>query len=209
VLTMAKENLDRAIEGLIGGDVSQRKNVDGCEDEIDFITGALASFFIKLMSTPISGKDKALIGRLHHVINDIERIGDHATMIAKETKYMKMNGLVFQDELKAEIEGIYDRVSALYQLCLSAFESRSTAKLKAIGAAQREIRDLVRAVGDEHIRRLSADMYPVEISKSVYVVLNTFQRVSAHLVNIAFSIVSDTGSKKEAFAYLEKIKKSR
>ena len=42
-------------------------------------------------------------------------------------------------------------------------------------------------------------MYPVEVSKSIYSVLFSMQRVSDHIVNIAFSIRSTTGSKKEAF----------
>ena len=39
-------------------------------------------------------------------------------------------------------------------------------------------------------------------------VMNTHQRVSDHLVNIAYSILSGTGSKSEAFAQLEKMRKT-
>jgi len=85
MLILSKENLDRAFGGLLDGDMGQSKKIAECEYRIDDITRALASFFIKLTSAAISGRDKQLIGRLHHVINDIERIGDHAVIFAKET----------------------------------------------------------------------------------------------------------------------------
>ena len=50
-------------------------------------------------------------------------------------------------------------------------------------------------------------MYPAEVSKSIYSVLFSLQRVSDHIVNIAFSIRSTTGSKIEAFQAIEREKK--
>ena len=52
-------------------------------------------------------------------------------------------------------------------------------------------------------------MYPVEVSKSIYSVLFSLQRVSDHIVNIAFSIKSTTGSKTEAFQIIEKEMKKK
>ena len=46
-------------------------------------------------------------------------------------------------------------------------------------------------------------MYPVEVSKSIYSVLFSLQRISDHTVNIAFSIRSTTGSKKEGLQAIE------
>ena len=51
--------------------------------------------------------------------------------------------------------------------------------------------------------RLGSGMYPVEVSKSIYSVLFALQRVSDHIVNVAFSIRSTTGSKTEALKAIE------
>jgi phosphate:Na+ symporter len=47
-------------------------------------------------------------------------------------------------------------------------------------------------------------MYPVEVSKTIYSALFSLQRISDHIVNVAFSILSTTGSKTEAMAAIEK-----
>jgi phosphate:Na+ symporter len=205
--SLAMENLTRAFDGLVNEDMSQSKQIAENEYRIDDITRALASFFIKLTSAPISSRNKKLIGGLHHVINDIERIGDHAVLLAKETNYMKGHEVCFLDQTKLELMEIHAKITALYNLCQLSFETRTTEDLKAISAAHQEVLDLVNTTGNLHIQRLSSNMYPIEVSKSLYTALNTLRRVSDHLVNIAFSILSDTGSKTEAFAYLDKSKK--
>ena len=209
MLNLAKENLFRAFTGLINEDADQRKLIDGYEDEIDFINRSLASFFIKLISAPISKQDKKLIGGLHHVINDIERIGDHAILFAQETESMKKNDARFIDKSKLELKDIYAEISKLCALCMKTFETRSPEGLEKISASHDKIRGMIRAAGDTHFQRLVNELYPAEISKSLYVALNTFQRVSDHLVNIGYSIFSDTGSKAEVFANLEKARKAR
>ena len=47
-------------------------------------------------------------------------------------------------------------------------------------------------------------MYPIEVSKSLYSTLFSFERIAGHIVNIAFSIRSDTGSKADAFETIKK-----
>ena len=207
MMILAKENFDRAFDGLINADMSQSKQIANCEYQIDDITRKLASFFIKLVSTPISLANKKLIGGLHHVINDIERIGDHAVDFARETNYMKTNEVSFLDKTIVELKAIREKISELYFLSLSTFETRSAEDLKKTSAVYNEISDMVKSASAMHIQRLGSNMYPIEVSKSLYSVLNSLQRVSDHLVNIAFSIQSYTGSKTEAFKRLDKKRK--
>lgn len=200
---LAMENLDRAFDGLIKEDTSQSKKIASGEYEIDALTRTLASFFIKISSTSISSQNDKLIGGLHHVIDDIERIGDHAVLLAKETYYMIQNEARFLDESKTELQEIYLKITEMFALSHKTFETRRTENLKSISAIHQEIIDSITRTRDSHIKRLSAGMYSVEVSKSVYAVLSSFHRVADHIVNIAFSIGSDTGSKTEAFANLQ------
>jgi phosphate:Na+ symporter len=204
---MAKENLDRAFKAILDEDMSESKVIAAEEYQIDYITRSLASFFIKVSSTPISDKDKKLIGGLHHVINDIERIGDHAVLFAKETNYMIQNEAHFLDWTKTELREIYAKISELFELSLDSFQTRKAENLVRMSALHQEIIDLIAYARDIHIKRLSSNMYSVEVSKSMYAVLLSLQRVSDHIINIGFSVRSDTGSKTEAFKNIEKDKK--
>lgn len=201
---LAKENLDRAFSSLVTGDTSDRKNIDEIEERIDFLTSKLTSFFIKISSVTKLPEDEKLIGGLHHVTNDIERLGDYAVLLAKETKYMKNKEVTFLDQTREELNEIYTRISAMFTLGLDAFANRRIENLKTIANIQKDVKKLIKSTRDENVVRLSSGMYPVEVSKSIYSVLFSLQRVADHIVNIAFSIRSTTGSKAEAFQAIEK-----
>ena len=113
----------------------------------------------------------------------------------------------FLDQTKEELQQISTKISEMFPLALESFITRKTDHLEEIYAIHKEINDLLIYTRDVHIVRLSSNMYSIEVSKSLYSVLFSLQRVADHLVNVAFSIRSDTGSKTEAFELIKREKK--
>ena len=181
---LAKDNIDRAFTSLINEDLSERKKIDDIEHRIDFLTNKLTSFFIKISSVNKSPDDEKLIAGLHHVTNDVERLGDYALLIARETSYMKKNEIKFTDQAKAELELIYNKIVELFDLGFDAFSKRRTDNFLRISELHQEIRALIYSTRDEHVVRLSSGLFPVELSKSTYSVLFSMQRIADHIVNV-------------------------
>lgn len=195
---LAKKNLDRSFSSLVHEDMSESKQIADAEYRIDFLTDKLTSFFIKISSVTKVAEDEKLIGGLHHVANDIERLGDYAILLIKETSDMKGINVKFLDQTKEELNQIYSNISKLFDLGFDAFSRRITDNFKEISNLHKEILSQISNTRDEHVLRLNSGMYPVELSKSIYSVLFSLQRISDHMVNVAFSIRSTTGSKTEA-----------
>lgn len=203
MMLLAKENLDRSFSSLINEDVSESTVISEAEDRIDFLTDKLTSFFIKISSVTHTAEDEKLLGGLHHVANDIERLGDYAMLLFYETKDMKEIDIKFLDQTKDELSQIYKLISQLFDLGFDAFSTRKTNKFIEIYDLHKEIEILIVNTRNEHVARLNSGMYPVELSKSIYSVLFSLQRISDHIVNIAFSSRSTTGSKREALQVME------
>ena len=201
---LAWDNMDRAFEGLIETDTSESKKIASTEYIIDDMTRALASYFIKVSAAASSVENEKLVGGLHHVINDIERIGDHAVDLAKETNYMEQHEIHFLPETEEELKQIYSKITDMFALSLNSFQTRQTNNLEKIAKIQSEINQSLSSTRNIHITRLNSHAYSIEVSKSLYSVLFALERVSDHTVNIAFSIRSDTGSKTEAFELMKK-----
>ncbi len=51
------------------------------EKVINFLNHEISKFLVKLSGVEMEKVDRKMIGSLHHVISDIERIGDHAENI--------------------------------------------------------------------------------------------------------------------------------
>ena len=206
---LAKENINRAFAALIYEDMSEIKTIADVEYRIDFLTTKLTSFFIKISSVNQSADDERLIGGLHHVTTDIERLGDNAVLLAKEASYMKGTDAKFLEQTKDELNEIHGLINEMSDLAFDTFTNRKTEDFRKISNLHKKIKKLISATRAEHVVRLSSEMYPVEVSKSIYSVLFSLQRISDHVVNVAFSIRSTTGSKKEAMQAVknEEIKK--
>ena len=202
--SMAQKNMDRAFTGLIKEDTSESKKIASTEDTIDDMTRILAGYFIKISAATTSVEHEKLLGGLHHVINDIERIGDYAVILAQETNYMKQCDAHFMAQTEEELQHIYSKIPEMFSLALNSFETRKIDNLEKIAEIQSEVKTLISSTRDVHSTRLNSNMYSIEVSKSLYSVLFSLERVADHIVNIAFSIRSDTGSKADAFENLKK-----
>jgi len=202
----AQENVVIAFEGLMKEDTNVTKSVDEIESEVNDMTRALAEYFVKISITATSIEHGNLVGGLHHVINDIERISDYAVILDKETHAMSEHEEHFMEQTKEELQEIFAKMSEMFELALDTFKTRETKNLKQISEIHTEIKKLIASMRDLHIERLSSNMYSIDVSRSLYSVLFSLQRIADHVVNIAFSIRSNTGSKTEAFAAMNKTK---
>ena len=202
--TLAKENIDRAFASLVNEDMSESKTIANVEYRINYLTNKLTSFYIKISSVNKNADDEMLVGGLHHVTNDIERLGDYAVLLVKETNDMKGNNVKFLDETKDELNQIYTQIDTMFDLGFDAFSNRKTENFKKIAKTHKNIKKQIAETRDAHVVRLSSELYPVEVSKSIYAVLFSLQRISDHIVNVAYSIRSTTGSRKEAMEAVKK-----
>lgn len=205
---LAKENLDRSFASLINEDMSERKKIDEVEDRIDFLTNELTSYFIKISSATNFADDEKLIGGLHHVANDIERLGDYAVLLFKGTSDMRKNEIQFLDPTKDELGEIYGHITEMFDLGFDAFKTRKTENFRKIAKLHKKIKKLISATRNEHVVRLNSGLYPAEASKNIYAVLFSLQRISDHIANVAFSIRSTTGDKTEALQAVKEETKS-
>ena len=204
MLLLARKNIDRSFASLVNEDMSESKEVAEVEYRIDFLTDEITSFLIKISAVTKSATDEKLIGGLHHVANDIERLGDYAVLLIKETNYMKEKEVTFLGQTKSELNEIYELICELFDFGFETFIKRSTDNFDLISGIHKEIERLIIHTREEHVIRLGAGMYPGEVSKAIYSVLFSLQRISDHIVNVAFSILSTTGSKTEAMDAVEK-----
>ena len=85
--SLASENLNRAMNALITLDEEDIEEVYEVEKNIDFLNHAITDYLVKINQTTLPIEDLKSIGALFHVVNDIERIGDHAENIAEWVIY--------------------------------------------------------------------------------------------------------------------------
>ncbi|MDR0856124.1 MAG: Na/Pi cotransporter family protein [Clostridiales bacterium] len=200
----AKDNLDRGVRAVLTRDLSERDTIFEAESRINFVNRGVAHFLIKLSSASGSVADEEKIGTLHHVIADIERIGDHAINFFQRAEECINNDIFFTPDGLGEVRNIYGKMVKMFDVVVHVFETGDTSLLKTVSAEEDEIDTLRKTINNNHIARLRAGGCSVESGPVFYSLIAAIERVADHLTNIAFSVKSPTGSQHEAAEIMEK-----
>ncbi len=203
---MARDNLGRGFDAIASGNLGEREKILQTEEKINFVNKGVARYLIKMSSLSLSRSDEKLVGALHHVIGDIERIGDHAENFLEEAEQMHENGITFSDDALGELANMYDKVKYMFERSIYVFENRDEKALQEISDLESEVDMLKRVLGNNHIMRLNNGNCSVECGTHFYAIISALERVADHLTNVAFSIKSPSGSQLEA---MEKIAKEQ
>lgn len=201
---LAKENLERGFNAIAESSLVDREKILQVEKEINFINKGVARYLIKMSSLNLAHSDEKLVGALHHVISDIERIGDHAENFLEEAQEMMENAVTFSDDAMDELRNMYNKVNNMFTRSIYVFENRDETALGEISEIESEVDMLKRVLGNNHIARLNSGNCSVECGTHFYAIISALERVADHLTNVAFSIKSPSGSQTEA---MEKIAK--
>lgn len=199
---MARDNLDRGMKCVLERTLSERDKVLKEEEKINFVNKGVARYLIKMQSLSLSKSDEKLVGSLHHVISDVERIGDHAENFTEEAQEMTESDIKFTQDAVDELTAMYTKVRKMFDTAIYVFENRDTTQLKDVSKMEAEIDVMKRELGNNHVARLNAGACSVDCSTHFYSLITALERVADHLTNIAFSIRSTSGSQVEAMAKL-------
>lgn len=92
----AKENLQLSIDAFEKNDLELVSKVYENEKLINILNKSITTYLVKLNNLKLSDKQLNLVGSMFHVVNDIERIGDHAENIIDLTSEKIEKGFNFQ-----------------------------------------------------------------------------------------------------------------
>ena len=192
MMTLSHENLKLGFNRIINQDASKDKELVETEDKIDYINNQITSFLIEL-SNRLSSKDEKTAGSYFHVVNDIERIGDHAYNFYESSLKMVNNDLSFSSTAKKEFQGMFDIIDKMFDLSYEIFHDRSQENLKKLHDLETRTDALKNELSNAHYERIQSNQCKMENSPFYTTLVSELERVADHLVNIGYSIVNPTG----------------
>ena len=166
------------------------------EDQIDYLNKAITDFLIKLANN-VSDEDSKKVGGYFHVINDIERIGDHACNFLDESKIMVEDELKFSDEAISEVDELNKIIIEMFDLALIIFRHNDTDDLKKLHILEEKTDELSKSLAQNHYHRITQNSCSPELTSFYSELITELERVADHLTNIGYSIVDPIGDELE------------
>ncbi len=190
---LSRKNIIKGFDELLN---QSGKNVDEVyarENKIDYINNSITKFLIKLTSL-VDSFDEKVIGSYFHVVNDIERIGDHAENLLEIGMQMKKDELSFSESGLKDIQEMFNLILKMYEIAMETFDNGSEDHLKELTTLEEEVDRLKKELTSQHYIRLSMGNCKIELSSYFTSTISGLERVGDHLVNIGYSIINPTGS---------------
>lgn len=185
---IAVRNMERAMNALVTEEEEEIREVYAVEKKIDHLNHVITDYLVRLNQTTLPVDDARNIGGLFHVVNDIERIGDHAENIADAARIKKERHLDFSQTAKKELSTLLDMVIKITTYSLDMFSNNNQKHMQEILQLENRIDILEREFQENHVQRLANNACSPEAGMIYSDILSGLERVADHATNIAFSL---------------------
>ena len=193
LICLVEENMQLSFVAIETGSSEHSETIRKNEEVINFTNSALTKFLIKL-SVDVEESTEETIGAYFHVLNDLERIGDHAKNFHEIGTEMSDKKIMFSEKARAEIASMYDEVMRMLALSKDAFENNNKENLSELAELENGIDNINKELIASHFSRLVEGNCSVDVSPYFSSVVSGLERVADHIVNIGFSITDPTGA---------------
>ncbi|MDX1357295.1 MAG: Na/Pi cotransporter family protein [Clostridia bacterium] len=190
---LALKNIKNAVSAFKKADERLIDNVYDHEQVIDFLNHEISKSLVRVNQLDISPDDSKLAGALFHVVNDLERIGDHAENIAEFAESRIEKPTKYSEEAMIELDEMSSKVFNLLVIALEIFHDNDIERANTvIPVLEQEIDDMEKTLRKRHIKRLKKNQCSARAGTIFIDILSNLERVADHSTNIAYSILEDS-----------------
>ena len=182
---IAHENLQKVYAALTAPRKGDLDGISENEETLDWLNSEISKYLVEIHRNGLAESDARSVDRMHHVIVDYERIGDHANNIAGYIQHMRERKLNFSEAAMDEIAPLFLKVLTIVEDAHTCMENPKAMPLSNIAAREQEVDDLVDLYENNHIKRLSEGKCSAEIGMLYVEALTDLERISDHALNIA------------------------
>ena len=180
---LAKINLNRSVSELLEQNSEYIEEISAREDLIDFLNIETTKFLVKIAPS-LNEKTQEDISKYFHLLNDIERIGDHAKIILDESKEMRNKGLKFRKEVIEELNKVYETIDKLFELSINAFDNNIHKGFENYSMLLDKFKNLEKEYVQKHFERLKQGKCSMELGSFYTSAFAHFNSINSHLLNI-------------------------
>ena len=189
--SLAEENLNRAMNALITLDEEDIEEVYEVEKNINFLNHAITDYLVKINQTTLPIEDLNSLGALFHVVNDIERIGDHAENVADAARQRKEEGISISKEAQKELGDMLEMVNKIIRYAVEMFAKSDESHMQEIVTLEDQVDEKERELQKKHVERLTKGECSPEAGMIFSDIVSGLERVADHATNIAFAITTE------------------
>lgn len=185
MFNLALGNMRGVFEALKAKKKGDLEEIDNNEETIDYLNHEIAKILVDINRAGLGEPEARSIDRMHHVITDYERIGDHAENMAGYIAHLRENRIVFSEAALEELDNLFTKVLAIVENAQNCMKEPTPERLCDVERREQEIDDLVDQYKNNHISRMEKRLCSADTGMLYVEMLTDLERVGDHALNIA------------------------
>lgn len=186
---LAKQNVAIAMKAFFDRDEQLVEEVNKREDIIDFLSEEITNYLVMVNDLPMGNSDSEFVADLFHVVNDLERVGDHAQNLAEYAQYVIENDVTFSATALEELVEMEDMVISALEDAVVAIKTGDKDIARLVEPQEQAIDDMEIELRNGHIERLNNQQCSVSSGVIFLDIVTNLERIGDHACNLADSVL--------------------
>ena len=182
---LAKSNLEYAMKVLLEDDEEAVKKIYSNEETINILEREITNYLVLLSSHELPEEDSKILSVTFHVINDIERIGDHAKNITELAIEKQKSKVSIEGEAREELINMYNKTLESVTVALESYTNKDVVAANRVKEIESSIDKYEKDLRENNIARLNKKICNANVSAIFLDLISNLERIGDHSTNIA------------------------
>ncbi len=188
----SKAAMDNAIKTIDNYSDKAYEKVCKIEDKNDHYEDIIGTYLVELSSkNTLNEAESKEVSKMLKVIDDLERLADHAINIAQDSKELRTQNLSLSEAAIKELDKMTGAVSEIVDLAIKAFKENSLELALKIAPLEEVIDGLKESLRANHIDRVKKGECTIETGFIWTDLIINLERVGDHCNDIGAEIIDD------------------
>ena len=188
MLEVAKKNVSCVYRMAREGNLDLIDKINKNEDTIDEMEAQITQYLVKIVDEPSGNEESDEVSSMLHVVNDIERIGDHACNISDSLTSLLRQGMNFTEKAAEELHVVHKSVLEILNLAIAAYDHNDLTAARRIQPCEDVVDDLKDILKDRHVDRLTQHECTIKSGVVFLDLLSNYERIADHCSNIGLAV---------------------
>lgn len=186
---LAVFSYDKAIDAFKNSNIESATEVFETEKKINMFERTIADFLVKLSNANITHVQRTYLDNMINIINDIERIGDHADNIGEMAMHNIENNVHTSEMAFIQLDELSDKVRKSIIQAFKALETNNHRSAREVVEREGGIDELEKVLRAEHIKRLKDGLCKPVAGVVFLDIISNLERIGDHASNIALYVL--------------------
>jgi phosphate:Na+ symporter len=188
---MVESMLNDVIMSFIQNDLNVLKNVYLKEEVVNTLEKEITKYLVLISQRSLSPKQSKRLTDLMNIVNDIERVGDHAENLAELAEEKINEKLPFSEKALGELKFMFSKVQFSLNKSISALKNRDIELAREVALKEDEIDEIEKELRGNHINRLNQGICYPESGVIFLDAISNLERVGDHANNISLMVIDE------------------